>query len=277
MVEISGVLGEGWVLSGSGNEICIIPVDDPSANLGQIITFQGRLLWSAAHSNWCIDEAADGTSSAGIVAVGDAVDLLGMISADPSGVLANSSRTWVVKAYAKYSVEPFDTTITFVDSPAYSQDWTTLYGSFGGSNTWIEAGQELVVNVSVEWDDANTRMAVVVHSFELSGQTPGVANIYWDDGATQWSYERNTIVRISGQVVDEGGQYYLQREGGTQRVRLNPVIQAIGLNSDYSDYTLTWEGRLLQEDDNTNMAQTFVLSNADAIDENSNGTPDELE
>jgi hypothetical protein len=152
-----------------------------------------------------------------------------------------------------------------------------LYGSFGGSNTWIEAGQELVVNVSVEWDDANTRMAVVVHSFELSGQTPVVANIYWDDGATQWSYERNTIVRISGQVVDEGGQYYLQREGGTQRVRLDPVIQAIGMNSDYSDYTLTWEGRLLQEDDNTNMAQTFVLSNADAIDENSNGTPDELE
>ena len=277
MVEISGVLGEGWVLSGGVTDICIIPVDDPSANLGQIITFQGRLLWSAAHSNWCIDEAADGTNNAGIVAVGDAVDLLGMVSADPSGVLANSSRTWVVKAYAKYSVEPFDTTITFVDSPAYSQDWTTLYGSFAGSNTWIEAGQEMVVNVSVEWDDANTRMAVVVHSFELSGETPGAVNIYWDDGATQWSFERNTIVRISGQVIDEGGKYYLQREGGTQRVIIDPVIQAIGLKSDYSDYTLTWEGRLIQEDDNSNMAQAFVLSNTDAIDENSNGIPDELE
>ena len=277
MVEISGVLGEGWVLSGGVTDICIIPVDDPSANLGQIITFQGRLLWSAAHSNWCIDEAADGTNNAGIVAVGDAVDLLGMVSADPSGVLANSSRTWVVKAYAKYSVEPFDTTITFVDSPAYSQDWTTLYGSFAGSNTWIEAGQEMVVNVSVEWDDANTRMAVVVHSFELSGETPGAVNIYWDDGATQWSFERNTIVRISGQVIDEGGKYYLQREGGTQRVIIDPVIQAIGLKSDYSDYTLTWEGRLIQEDDNSNMAQAFVLSNTDAIDENDNGIPDELE
>ena len=277
MVEISGVLGEGWILSGGGNEICIIPVDDPSANLGQSITFQGRLLWSAAHSNWCIDEAADGSNSAGIVAVGDAIDLLGMISADPSGVLANSSRTWVVKAYAKYSIEPFDTDITFVDSSAYSQDWTTLYGSFAGTNTWIEAGQEMVVNVSVEWDDANTRMAVVVHSFELSGETPGAANIYWDDGATQWSYSRNKMVRISGQVVDEGGQYYLQREGGTQQVRLDPVIQAIGLKSDYTDYTLTWEGRLLQEDDNSNMAQAFVLSNTDAIDNNSNGIPDELE
>jgi hypothetical protein len=117
----------------------------------------------------------------------------------------------------------------------------------------------------------------VVHSFELSGETPVAANIYWDDGATQWSYSRNKLVTISGQVVDEGGQYYLQREGGTQRVRLDPVIQAIGLQSDYSDYTLTWEGRLLQEDDNSNMAQTFVLGNADAIDDNSNGTPDELE
>jgi hypothetical protein len=277
IVEITGVLGEGWILSGESYQICIIPKDDPSANLGQSITFQGRLLWSPSHNNWCIDEAADGTSSAGIVAVGDAVDLLGMISADPSGVLANSSRTWIVKAYSKYSVEPFDTDITFVDSPAYSQDWTTLYGSFDGTNTWIEAGQEMVINVSVGWDDANTRMSVMVNSFELSGETPTAGNIFWDDGATQWSYSRNKLVTISGQVVDEGGQYYLQREGGTQKVRLDPVIQAIGLNSDYSDYTLTWEGRLLQEDDNSNMAQAFVLANADAIDENSNGIPDELE
>ena len=277
MVEITGVLSEGWILSGEGADICIIPVADPSANLGKIITFQGRLLWSPSQSNWCIDEAADGSSSAGIVAVGDAVDLLGMISADPSGVLANSSKTWVVKAYSKYSVEPFDTDITFVDSPEYSSDWTTLYGSFAGTNTWIEAGQEIVINVSVGWDDANTRMNVMVNSFELTGETPGAANIFWDDGATQWSYSRNKLVMISGQVVDEGGQYYLQREGGTQKVRIDPVIQAIGLSSDYSDYTLTWKGRLLQEDDNSNMAQAFVISNTDVLDENTNGIPDELE
>ena len=85
------------------------------------------------------------------------------------------------------------------------------------------------------------------------------------------------MVRISGQIVEESGSYFLAREGGSQKLLLDPVIQAIGLESQYENYTLTWEGRLIQVDDDVNMAQTFQLSDADIIDTDTNGIPDELE
>ncbi|MBR60457.1 MAG: hypothetical protein CMA84_04485 [Euryarchaeota archaeon] len=283
LVEISGTLIEGWSLVGSNQDsICIIPETEFNQtfidqNLNQVITFQGRLLWSISQNEWCIDGSSDSRSTAGVVAVGDAVDLWGMISADHVSVLGDMEKTYTVMAYSKYSIAPFSTSITLVDAPDYSQDWTSISASFPGSNSWIESGQLLILNLTVGWDDANARINLNILDFVIEGSAPEPEIIYWEDGATSWSYERNNIVQISGEIISEEGQYYLQREGSEQKIRITPVLDAIGLNENYENYTLTWQGRLSQYDDNQNMAQSFSLDAADVVDADGNGIPDELE
>ena len=149
--------------------------------------------------------------------------------------------------------------------------------SFPGSNSWIESGQLLILNLTVGWDDANARINLNILDFVIEGSAPEPEIIYWEDGATSWSYERNNIVQISGEIISEEGQYYLQREGSEQKIRITPVLDAIGLNENYDNYTLTWQGRLSQYDDNQNMAQSFTLDAADVVDADGNGIPDELE
>tara|TARA_B100000674_G_scaffold12260_1_gene9086 strand:- start:984 stop:3005 length:2022 start_codon:yes stop_codon:yes gene_type:complete len=283
LVEISGTLIEGWSLVGSNQDsICIIPETEFNQsfidqNLNQVITFQGRLLWSVSQNEWCIDGSSDSRSTAGVVAVGDAVDLWGMISADHVSVLGDMEKTYTVMAYSKYSIAPFSTSITLVDAPDYSQDWTSISASFPGSNNWIESGQLLILNLTVGWDDANARINLNILDFVIEGSAPEPEIIYWEDGATSWSYERNNIVQLSGEIISEEGQYYLQREGSEQKIRITPVLDAIGLNENYENYTLTWQGRLSQYDDNQNMAQSFSLDAADVVDADENGIPDELE
>ena len=61
-----------------------------------------------------------------------------------------------------------------------------------------------------------------IHDYQL-GDAPDAKNLLWDEGASQWGYSRNQMVNIPGIAVeDENGDWWLQRDGTNQSIRLSP-------------------------------------------------------
>ena len=70
---------------------------------------------------------------------------------------------------------------------------------------------------------------------------------------------------------------YLQKEGGSERIRIDIVSESIGTDSIHENLTLTWTGRLIEVADNTVLAHYYLLSEADVTDSDGDGLSDEAE
>jgi hypothetical protein len=286
-VSMTGVLrtGEGhWNLYGpSGEHICIVPTEADrtaaaSTSMDNTIqSVEGRLMWSSSTAGWCIDATMGMNPS--LVNPQTPVGLLAMLSADPVGMVNDPEATYTLSAYIKYAVEPSveQERAYFVDAAAYSPGRTTIAVTLPGPRTmWLEAGQNIISNVSVTWDDEEMRIRLIVHDYTL-GTVPSARTLLWDDGAVQWGYSRDQNVLLNGKAVYENGGWHLYRSGSNDSVALNPHGQAIGTDELHLNQSLTWSGRLRQVESDDGMSLVYLLDQADALDSDGDGLANTVE
>ena len=287
IVDMAGVVLTGestWELVGPGNsKIGLNPSDEDRASEatspvdGTLQTVSGRLLWSTAVNNWCID--ASGQDSPQLVDPQTPMTLLAMLSGNPVAMVDNPDATYTLSAYVKYAVEPSveDEEGYLVDTAAYMPGQTTIAVNFPSPRTaWLESGQNIIANVSVNWDDEDMRIRLVVHDYTL-GTVPSARTLLWDDGATQWGYSRDQNVLLNGKAVMEDGEWKLFRDGSNQSIQLNLESQAIGVDELHTNQSMTWQGRIRQMQSNDGMSIVFALDEADVLDSDGDRLGDTLE
>jgi len=287
VVTMAGTLittTDPWHLEGPGGErICVLPTAaDETANENNMLNntlqgVEGRLLWSTAHGTWCID-ATEGQAP-GLVNPESPLSLLALMSASPQTLLDAPDATYTVSAFMKYAVEPGvdDAEGYVVDAPAYTPGWTTVAATFPGPRTgWMEAGQSVVANVSIHWDDEDMRMRFVVHDHTM-GTSPQPRTLLWDDGATQWGYARDQVVQLSGVARHDGSEWRLFRAGTNDSVGLGPLTASIGTDDLHANLSMTWEGRWRQMESADGLSIVYTLDNADVQDTDGDRLADELE
>ena len=109
------------------------------------------------------------------------------------------------------------------------------------------------------------------------GQKASPMTLLWGDGAIDWGYDKNKIVRISGKAIEENGTWYLSEPGSDKRILLDAVNNCIGLDELHLGTAMQWEGRLLQVEDPDSLAMIYTLSSADVDDNDNDGLSDALE
>ena len=79
-------------------------------------------------------------------------------------------------------------------------------------------------------------------------------------------------------VEDENGDWWLQREGTNQSIRLSTAgTNSIGTDSLHNGTSMTWTGRMMQIEDPDSISLVFQLISADVKDSDGDGLSDDLE
>lgn len=272
-----------WTLSGpNGNEICILPTDEDASNAitegynGSTYEAVGRLMWNDGRSMWCID--ANNGNGTNLIDPMSAMSMQAMLSANPASMLMDPNKVYTLSTFMQYSFEPLDTEGYFVDSQTYSFGQTRVAMTFPSTRTeWIEAGQGIVANVTVSWDDEKMMMRLMVDTYQLVGEPAAPESLLWDAGATQWGYAQNKFVLIDGKAAMHDDGWYLERPGSEQSIKLNVRLNAIGTDSLHENQSLTWSGRLRQIEHPTDLSLVFSLDEADALDADGDRLADSFE
>ena len=286
MVSMAGtvlITNGQWTLSGpNGNVMCILPTDeditsaDSQGYNGSAYEAAGRLMWNNERSMWCID--ANNGNGTNLIDPMSAMSMQAMLSANPASMLQTPSKRYTLSTFMQYSFEPLDTNGYFVDSQTYTFGQTRVAMSFPSTRTeWIEAGQGLIANVTVSWDDQKMMMRLMVDTYQLVGDPPGPQTILWDAGATQWGYTKNQYVLIDGKAALHDDGWYLERPGSEQSIKLNIQLNAIGTDSLHENQSLTWSGRLRQIEHPSDLSLVFSLDDADAFDRDGDRLADSFE
>ena len=286
MVSMAGtvlITNGQWTLSGpNGNVVCILPTDEDRTNAepqnynGSSYEATGRLMWNDDRSMWCID--ANNGNGTNLIDPMSAMSMQAMLSANPASMLQDPGKQYTLSTFMQYSFEPLDTDGYFVDSQTYTFGQTRVAMSFPSTRTeWIEAGQGLIANVTVSWDDQKMMMRLMVDTYQLVGDPPGPQTLLWDAGATQWGYTKNQYVLIDGKAALHDDGWYLERPGSEQSIKLNIRLNAIGTDSLHENQSLTWNGRLRQIEHPSNLALVFSLDGADAWDKDGDRLADSFE
>ena len=272
-----------WTLSGpNGNEICILPTDEDASNAisegynGSTYEATGRLMWNDGRSMWCID--ANNGNGTNLIDPMSAMSMQAMLSANPASMLMDPNKIYTLSTFMQYSFEPLDTEGYFVDSQTYTFGQTRVAMTFPSTRTeWIEAGQGIVANVTVSWDDEKMMMRLMVDTYQLVGEPAAPEPLLWDAGATQWGYSQNKFVLIDGKAAMHDDGWYLERPGSEQSIKLNVRLNAIGTDSLHENQSLTWSGRLRQIEHPTDLSLVFSLDEADALDADGDRLADSFE
>ena len=286
MVSMAGtvlITNGQWTLTGpNGNVMCILPTDEDRTNAepqnynGSSYEAAGRLMWNDDRSMWCID--ANNGNGTNLIDPMSAMSMQAMLSANPASMLQNPGKQYTLSTFMQYSFEPLDTDGYFVDSQTYTFGQTRVAMSFPSTRTeWIEAGQGIIANVTVSWDDEKMMMRLMVDTYQLVGDPPGPQTLLWDAGATQWGSTKNQYVLIDGKAALHDDGWYLERPGSEQSIKLNIRLNAIGTDSLHENQSLTWNGRLRQIEHPSNLALVFSLDGADAWDKDGDRLADSFE
>jgi len=285
IARLSGVLvqdEDGWWMTSGEERACFLPGGDDSNALAAFenstTTATGRLMWSTTLGAWCLDARTE--DDLDLVVPSELADVLGMLEVEPAAVLEDGQRH-TVRLYTRYAVAPGveQASTSLADQPAYTPGWRTVAASLPGPRTtWIEAGQAIVAEVSVEWDAAAMRARLTVHSMTIDGPVPNPVTLGWDDGAVQWGYSRDMRVALSGVLdLSDPTSPMLRQAGGQRAVQIAPLDTSLALDDLHANVTLQFVGRLHQVEGEDGTSLTFVLDRADVDDRDGDGLADGLE
>ena len=277
---VGEISGEEIIEPGGDLRACVLNSGDISSYEGQEVSFGGRLIWSTSYAGWCID--ASNSIEVDLIDISDAENILGQLASNPTETLeeVENDTTFLITGVVSGSTlmsETGDTKIIIADA-VYPNTLAKMdaYVPVGQHYGWLEEGQPIVANVTVSWNSASSEFQLMVIDMVLTGE-PSSANPYdLSDGAPAF-YDLNKITRITGNIVTIDGQMFLQKEGGEQKIRINPDANSIGLNEQHENLTLEWTGRLIEVADDVTLAHYYVLDEADVTDEDGNGIADDAE
>ena len=277
---VGEISGDEIIESGGDLRACVLNSGDLSSYEGKEVNFGGRLIWSTSYAGWCID--ASNSVEVDLIDISDAENILGQLASNPADTIEEvaNGTTFLITGVVSGSTlmsETGDTKIIIADA-VYPNTLAKMdaYVPVGQHYGWLEEGQPIVANVTVSWNSASSEFQLMVIDMVLTGE-PASANPYdLSDGAPAF-YDLNKITRITGNIVTVDGLTYLQKEGGEQKIRINPDANSIGLNEQHENRTLEWTGRLIEVADDVTLAHHYVLDDADVTDEDGNGIADDAE
>ena len=277
---VGEISGDEIIESGGDLRACVLNSGDLSSYEGKEVNFGGRLIWSTSYAGWCID--ASNSVEVDLIDISDAENILGQLASNPADTIEEvaNGTTFLITGVVSGSTlmsETGDTKIIIADA-VYPNTLAKMdaYVPVGQHYGWLEEGQPIVANVTVSWNSASSEFQLMVIDMVLTGE-PASANPYdLSDGAPAF-YDLNKITRITGNIVTVDGLTYLQKEGGEQKIRINPDANSIGLNEQHANLTLEWTGRLIEVADDVTLAHQYVLDDADVTDEDGNGIADDAE
>jgi len=280
VVLLGEISGNEIIESGGDLRACTLNSGNLSEYEGKEVYFGGRLIWSTSYAGWCID--ASNSIEVELIDVADAENKLGQLASNPAETLQDveNDTTFLITGVVSGSTlmsETGDTKIIIADA-VYPKTLAKMdaYVPVGEHYGWLEEGQPIVANVTVSWNSASSEFQLTVIDMVLTGE-PSDPNPYdLSDGAPAF-YDLNKITSITGNLVTIDNQTYLQKEGGQQKIQINPVFNSIGLNEQHENLTLKWTGRLIEVADDVTLAHHYVLDNADVTDEDENGIADDAE
>ena len=281
-VTISGVINGDEITEPNGDlKACLLNAGDISNYEGKEVQFVGRLIWSTSYAGWCID--ASSSENSDVIDISGAENLLSQIASNPSetyGYDVNETSFLIsgVVSGSTLMSENGDTKIIIADA-VYPNTLAKMdaYIPVGQHFGWLEEGQPIVVNATVSWNSLTSEFQLNVIDMVLTGN-PSPPNSYdLADGAPAF-YDLNKITSITGNIVTEDNQTYLQKEGGSQKIKINIDSNSIYYTNDANqNKTLKWIGRLIEIPDDETLAHVYVLDEADLTDDDGNGIADDAE
>ena len=281
-VTISGVINGDEITEPNGDlKACLLNAGDISNYEGKEVQFVGRLIWSTSYAGWCID--ASSSENSDVIDISGAENLLSQIASNPSetyGYDVNETSFLIsgVVSGSTLMSENGDTKIIIADA-VYPNTLAKMdaYIPVGQHFGWLEEGQPIVINATVSWNSLTSEFQLNVIDMVLTGN-PSPPNSYdLADGAPAF-YDLNKITSITGNIVTEDNQTYLQKEGGSQKIRINIDSNSIYYTNDANqNKTLKWIGRLIEIPDDETLAHVYVLDEADLTDDDGNGIADDAE
>ena len=281
-VTISGVINGDEITEPNGDlKACLLNAGDISNYEGKEVQFVGRLIWSTSYAGWCID--ASSSENNDVIDISGAENLLSQIASNPSetyGYDVNETSFLIsgVVSGSTLMSENGDTKIIIADA-VYPNTLAKMdaYIPVGQHFGWLEEGQPIVVNATVSWNSLTSEFQLNVIDMVLTGN-PSPPNSYdLADGAPAF-YDLNKITIITGNIVTEDNQTYLQKEGGSQKIKINIDSNSIYYTNDANqNKTLKWIGRLIEIPDDETLAHVYVLDEADLTDDDGNGIADDAE
>ena len=281
-VTISGVINGDEITEPNGDlKACLLNAGDISNYEGKEVQFVGRLIWSTSYAGWCID--ASSSENNDVIDISGAENLLSQIASNPSetyGYDVNETSFLIsgVVSGSTLMSENGDTKIIIADA-VYPNTLAKMdaYIPVGQHFGWLEEGQPIVVNATVSWNSLTSEFQLNVIDMILTGN-PSPPNSYdLADGAPAF-YDLNKITSITGNIVTEDNQTYLQKEGGSQKIKINIDSNSIYYTNDANqNKTLKWIGRLIEIPDDETLAHVYVLDEADLTDDDGNGIADDAE
>lgn len=281
-VTISGVINGDEITEPNGDlKACLLNAGDISNYEGKEVQFVGRLIWSTSYAGWCID--ASSSENNDVIDISGAENLLSQIASNPSetyGYDVNETSFLIsgVVSGSTLMSENGDTKIIIADA-VYPNTLAKMdaYIPVGQHFGWLEEGQPIVVNATVSWNSLTSEFQLNVIDMVLTGN-PSPPNSYdLADGAPAF-YDLNKITSITGNIVTEDNQTYLQKEGGSQKIKINIDSNSIYYTNDANqNKTLKWIGRLIEIPDDETLAHVYVLDEADLTDDDGNGIADDAE
>lgn len=276
-----------WWIEGSneGQVACIIPSDDSLPAFTEADannssgTWSGRLVWSGLRHMWCVDGGGDEVS----ISVTEVEDLLGHIASDPTHYLETPDSKYTIQGYMVYSLEPGSTSDTsFIgDGPDYQSRSVSIKTIFDGArDAWLEAGQALLLNVSVGWNPSDGRLELTAHHWDLNGPTPSPISLSWNNGPLIWGYSSNMMVSIDGVLnsssTSEGGitttEWWLERPGTSEKLCINPQDTEVDIS--LHNFSEPWIGRLIEIENRDTRSMQLCISAGYAEDSDDDGLSD---
>ncbi len=283
LVQIDGIPSQdesgSWWIQGpaSHQKICILPgdrllEDNASTFDGIDGTWTGRLVWSSAIDDVCIDDGGE-ASNEPIIGV---EDLLYQIVTYPAQYIDDESKEWNVTGYLAESLSPEDDSASVRDAKSWRDDKVSVYVEFQSSRQqWIEEGQRLEMTVSVGWNPAYGSLNLVAKQWTAQGDPIAPETLSWDSDVTIWGYSKNNLVYIDGNMIDSNGsgETWIVRPGTSDRVCAETQnLQNLSLQA--MNHSQPWLGRLIEKQDINNRTTYLCLSAAGAEDSDGDGLSD---
>ena len=281
LVKLVGEISQDNVMSEDGTlAVCLLNAGDISGLEGQTKSITGRLSWSDSKGMWCIDVGSNSDSGLGDVL--GAEDMLNQLASNPADSLehiANGTQfniTGVISGSTLMKNDG-DTKVIIANAP-YPNTLSKFdaYIPLGMYSGWLEDGQEIAATVTLQWNENPPELQLNVVNLNFIGNQPSPNPYDLTDGPPEF-YDLNKITSITGNLVTIDNETYLQKEGGEQKIRINPNANSIGLNEQHENLTLEWTGRLIEVADDVTLAHYYVLDEADVTDEDGNGIADDAE
>ena len=273
LVTVSGIIRSSesqnsnstlWISNvDSTSKLCFLISNSQrdNVNFDTELIWTGRLIWVESMNQFCLFTGGDSGASQ----IMDIQELLN-ISQNPTSKI-NDGLTITVEGWLTQTIAPDYDEGYIADGPDYycgfdaEEDCkarnTRIRMQISGSREqYLETGEKVMITGKIKWDIDDSRMIIEVSSLIRLGGPPIPEQLLWTDGPKNWLWGAigGTKVQIEGHLNQTEDGWWINKPGSSfgSRICINTINDYTNLlneNTNTSNASLSWVGRLIYVDD----------------------------